>query len=510
MILRGLGHASGQPRIPDGLVVLRTGPEAPEPIVDILSSLGLSGAFDPSTTTRRALDVIVEDARGRWEERLPDPTASKLQVRLGLASTDLGFLWAGLGAREPVAALHRCVELGARWSGIEHGDRAGSYLAASARELASLPTIEHAPARRREMDELAGRVRELEAVPEELLLLESELRDLRADTVEATGDAEAQTVEWLRERQVAESELFAYRDRARELKIRLHQMEATGKEGDCPTCGRPLAEHFEPVLVTFSEEWESVVQDGSWWKRRREQLEEKPDSVKALEGRILRLHAAIETAAEKLERGRGALEELGVAQKRLEDMRRRLGRGAGDAGSGDADAEPDLAGSPPTLPDARDQRRAELTERSLRLASRWVNDISGGRYGGLDHRDGRVVLIRDGSSVPVSTGADQAMVSIALRVAAVRFALDADVPLGSVAFSDLEALGAEGRTRALTAFRKLLPDVRQVVVSSRVGPGIDRGPYDAAFAFTHSREEGARLEPVHEGPGAVQLSGMSA
>ena len=139
-----------------------------------------------------------------------------------------------------------------------------------------------------------------------------------------------------------------------------------------------------------------------------------------------------------------------------------------------------------------------------------MNLISGGRYGGLDHRDGRVVLIRDGSSVPVSTGGDQAMVSIALRVAAVRLALEAEVPLGSVAFSDLEALGAEGRTRALTAFRGLLPDLRQVVVSSRVGPGIDRGPYDAAFMFSQSREGGARLTPVHEGPGAIHIAGLTA
>ena len=309
MILRGLGRGSGQPRMPDGLVVLRTGPGAPEPIIDILSSLGLSGALDPSTTTRRALGVIVEDAMGLWEDRLPDPKASKLQARLGLPSADLAFLWAGLGAREPVAALHHCVELCARWGGIDSPDR-GSPTQTSSPEPALVPSPARARERLQQMNELATRVRELEGVPEELLMLESELRDLRADAVEATGDAEAQTVEWLRERQAAESELFAYRDRARELKIRLRQMEASGAEGDCPTCGRPLAEHFEQVLVTFREEWESVVQDGSWWKKRREQLELKPDALKALEGRTLRLHAAIETTAEKLERRRGALEEL--------------------------------------------------------------------------------------------------------------------------------------------------------------------------------------------------------
>ena len=69
MILRGLGGGGpGAARIPGGLVVLRTAVGSPEPVIDMLSSLGLSGSLDPSTMRR---GLVVEVDSDEYFERMP-------------------------------------------------------------------------------------------------------------------------------------------------------------------------------------------------------------------------------------------------------------------------------------------------------------------------------------------------------------------------------------------------------------------------------------------------------
>jgi DNA repair protein SbcD/Mre11 len=136
---------------------------------------------------------------------------------------------------------------------------------------------------------------------EEMAALEEELAGLRADAMEAAGEMEAGNLEWARNRQDAESRLMAYRDRARELRARFREMERDGPDYLCPTCGRTVGEGHEDLLRTLREEWEAVVQDGRWWKRRRDQMEEKPEELRRLEGVALKYHAHLESVAEAVE-----------------------------------------------------------------------------------------------------------------------------------------------------------------------------------------------------------------
>jgi DNA repair protein SbcD/Mre11 len=117
---------------------------------------------------------------------------------------------------------------------------------------------------------------------------------LRADWIEVEGDAEARALEWVRERQEADSRLVAYRERARELRDRIRLLRDEGAQARCPTCKRPLEEAHPGLLALLEEEWEDVVQDGSWWKRRRAQLEDKPAELLELERRALRLRAELD------------------------------------------------------------------------------------------------------------------------------------------------------------------------------------------------------------------------
>lgn len=119
-----------------------------------------------------------------------------------------------------------------------------------------------------------------------------------ADWVEASGEAEVCAMEWARSRQEAESRLQGYRDRARELRERIQLLRTQGASARCPICRQSLEEAHPGLLTLLEEEWEDVVQDGTWWKRRREQLEEKPDALRMLEQRALELQPAREPEAD--------------------------------------------------------------------------------------------------------------------------------------------------------------------------------------------------------------------
>ncbi len=286
---------------------------------------------------------------------------------------------------------------------LENGgdaDRPESVVGAAARTLALLDGLDKIEAARARLARLRGvdgsptrpgpepeailaRIRELESAPEELEALESELRGLREDDAEVTGDLEVANMEWLRERQDAETHLQTYRDRARELKRRLGEVNDKGESATCPTCQRPLADHFDTVRDFLRDEYEDVVQDGSWWRRRREQLELIPERLQELQGKALRLHAATENLAEKVEVTR-------TRERELEEMRERLAELAGTekvltsprpAGSQEAANVPPetWAQVDKTLADAGRQLRREARGRLLDRIGRILGRITAGR-----------------------------------------------------------------------------------------------------------------------------------
>ena len=327
----------------------------------------------------------------------------------------------------------------------------------------------------------------LEGAPEELRAREREMRDLRAEWAEVTGDMEEATMEWLRERQDAETQLQAYRDRARELKARLAQIQVGGPQALCPTCGRPLADHLTDVRVQLRDEWESVVQDGSWWKRRREQLEDKPEHLRTLEGRAVRLQAAVEGAAERLEGARAHVREREAL--RVEALR--------DPGSPEARALGRLA----------DELRAAALAAVLREAGRIAERLTGGR----------ILWIRPEGDAPVAEGIfqggvpaarDRAAVELACRVSAARLALAAGAPLGGMVVGEvLDALDPEDRLRSVDVLSELAEVLGQVVVVTGTDL-VELRPeaFASAFQLRADSRPGASLEPLVVGVARWALS----
>lgn len=331
-----------------------------------------------------------------------------------------------------------------------------------------------------------------EQVAAELRTAQRELMSSRADVTEVDGDLEVATMDWHRERQDAETTLNAYRDRARELRDRIRRMESAGPEAPCPTCGRVLESHYDEVLADLRDQYESVVQDGSWWRSRWEQLEPKPEHLQELERRSLTLHAALEAGSERVE----------LLRARLQDLE----GGAGLVGQTDlGGASGDVVAA---LLRVRNARRARVTDLLLDRASRFVSRISGARILAITLDDEWVHLQgSEGVLTPMSEE-DLAAGRIALRLAAASLIAGRGTILASLPVEQpFDRLDEEARIRTLVLTKGLLRELPRIVLFSR-GDAVEARPELFDYVL-EVREEGTVagpvLRPAPSGPGRVAL-----
>jgi DNA repair exonuclease SbcCD nuclease subunit len=417
--------------------------------------------------------------RGVWE----------LLARSGRTGTygALAKLWSGSESETLEGAVRRGVEAVAESRGLGLVDAALERAGAGAR------TGEQRATRAGRRQGARGAVRvDPEQVAAELRTAERELRDSRADVAEADGDLEVASMDWLRERQDAETTLSAFRDRARELRARIRRMEEAGPGAPCPTCGRALADHHQEVLAELRADWESVVQDGGWWRSRWEQLEMKPAHLRELEGKSLRLHAALEAGSERVELLRARLEEL-------------------VDGAAPAEARV-LEGPEATVAAALQRVRAARVTRAadtlLDRASRFVCRITGGRVLGVTREAGAVHLQgSEGVLAPVSEE-DLAAGRIAVRLAAASLVAARGRVLASLPIEEpFDGLDEEARIRTLLLAKRLLSEIPRIVLFTR-GEAVDARPELFDYVL-EVREEGTpfrpALRPAAAGPGRMRL-----
>ncbi len=136
-------------------------------------------------------------------------------------------------------------------------------------------------------------------------------------------EAEVRRTAWVREKQDAETQrknLLAEHEDLREQRIRL---ETAGRDGKCPTCGRPLGDGYENVLELLIGQIDDVESKGRFYRQRIEQLQVEPADLLDLvrqrdlleqEGRDLTGMAAglEQQAAERVRLGQ---ERIGFAAK---------------------------------------------------------------------------------------------------------------------------------------------------------------------------------------------------
>lgn len=464
----------------------------PEEVPEVDFPVGLVDALDGevpgvgrvSTSIPEGLTAVIGGgARSRR-------AVAELLVDVGLGDvphTPLACLWAGKEGETLDGAVRQAVETVAEVRGMGVVDAALDR----ARALGAL--VEGG--KRPESEPLVkGAVRiDPAKVAEEFHSAKQELQVLRGDAAEVDGDLEVATMDWLRERQDAETTLTAFRDRARELRIRLRQVEASGPDAPCPTCGRVLAGHHEEVLAELRDEWEAVVQDGKWWRQRWEQLELKSEHLQELEQSALRLHAAMEASSERVEILRARLGEL-------EDSGARAPSAEVPEGA--------LGAVVAALRRVREARLAHARRVVLSRASRFLGRISGGRILAITWDDGRSELQGDEGPLTPLSEEDLAAGRIAVRLAAASLVAGGGQVLGSLVLEEpFDRLDEESGVRTLMLIRSLLDEIPRVILFSR-GDAVDARP-EAFECILEVRDEqgdmGPALRPAAAGSGRIVL-----
>ncbi len=127
-----------------------------------------------------------------------------------------------------------------------------------------------------------GRSR-LETAPMVEEQLTEEMEQKRRRLEELQGRLELRRTEWVRDRQEAETRRNALRTQYQELRDQKDKLKSAGEEGACPTCSRPLGDHYHRVMEFLETQLEAVSADGLYFRQRLEQLEEMPEDIVALD-----------------------------------------------------------------------------------------------------------------------------------------------------------------------------------------------------------------------------------
>ena len=145
---------------------------------------------------------------------------------------------------------------------------------------------------------------------ETTLLIEAKFKELEA----AHGLLEVRRTEWVRDRQEAETKRNALRAQYADLRDQRERLVNLGEQGTCPTCQRPLLDHYRQVLDLLDTQLETVQTDGNYFRSRLDQLEEMPADVAALDERRKTLqleHAALEKKLARVQQAVQNLERMG-------------------------------------------------------------------------------------------------------------------------------------------------------------------------------------------------------
>ena len=330
---------------------------------------------------------------------------------------------------------------------------------------------------------------------------EARLCELREEVTEVRGEVEAGMMKWVRERQDAETRLHLYRDRERELRGQLKAIDEAGEEAVCGSCGRGLGDRVAEVREARSEEWEAVVQDGRWWRRRRDQLEYKPDDLKTMEGRALALDAEVDDLSEELERRGVQALQLEAASARLAQLAETeavLGGKRGGAGEGGKGGE---AGREVEAVRAR-QRAATGKAVRDRIHGKFVS-LTGGRLLGVFP-----TLFAAWAEDGRRGGEEFAVLELAARITLAELAVSAGMAPGSVILpAGLDRLNREDRPRALADLVRLSRRIPLLMVkaNTRVAAAAPE-----CFDFLYRIDDpagGARIRRQESGLGTIWLQG---
>ena len=152
----------------------------------------------------------------------------------------------------------------------------------------------------------------------------TDLEDRRRAMEDATGKLELRRTEWVRERESVEGRLRTLRATYTDLRDQRDVLLNTGEAGNCPTCTRPLGEHFRAVLDVVESQLETVEADGAYFRTRRDQLESMPADIEHLDELRKTLQGEVSALDRRLAEVRGDARRLAAEERELDGKRQRL------------------------------------------------------------------------------------------------------------------------------------------------------------------------------------------
>ena len=215
-------------------------------------------------------------------------------------------------------------------------------------ELAELDRLHREDAARREeqakLTELTRNLRLLDARIAELADADAalarattEARALATKLEAAEKQVEEHQAVWVREKEYAGTKRAELLKQYDEVKDHRDKVERLGPEGECPTCRRPLGAEHAAVMGLLERQLQAIVDDGTYFRQRLEQLAQPPAVVTQAEASRDALREEARQASERevtlreqsKESARIQKERAGLA-KRTEEIERRVA--ARDAG----------------------------------------------------------------------------------------------------------------------------------------------------------------------------------
>lgn len=508
-----LGGSGGGDAGPFRISALRAA--SSDVVLDLRDARGLVAlACDSETPWNVLLGGLREAFAGKGGHRGVGPVVDSVNGSIGVGTSDFEALL------EPVLANHslRREEFAALW----FGDGAPDVWLESAAALLLGPEKTREPRRsgeagesgdsgggdgpagsvalriERSILEAGNRVARLGRAREGVEELQARLHALREEEGEARGHAEAAMTAWLRERQDAETRLLLYRDRERELRKEVGGLDEAGENAPCGSCGMPLGDRAGKVREARREEWKAVVQDGRWWRRRRDQLEARPGELEAAEARVAGLGGEANGLAIELERRKLQGAELEAAARHLDEL---VEIGANLGGGPDGTAAQRSHGSGGEVEEKRAERVSEARRRVKAGIHGKAVVLTGGRLVGSFPE---VFAAWAGSGR--RGGGDVAVLELAAWLALVELAAEAGIEPGSVIVPvSLGRLHRDDRPRALAALAGLARRVPVVVVHAAPGV-VSAAPECFDFAYlVPGGVEGGRIRRRRSGLGVVWL-----
>ena len=175
-----------------------------------------------------------------------------------------------------------------------------------------------------ELGRLRERAATLAGAAAELSAAEAELVSVRESLEALSAREEAARTEWVRDRQEVMTKREALLQHYREVRGQRDKLSDLGPDSPCPTCTRPLADHFREVLDDLDGRLTAIEVDGKYYRNRVEQLEDAPaplrelqEQVRALEARQEELRRRVTDARLRVAEGTQLRRDADALEQRL-------------------------------------------------------------------------------------------------------------------------------------------------------------------------------------------------